>query len=279
MLDIADDGTIFVTNGGDQGERCDPAHPFRGGIFEIDGTPGGKPIAKGFRNPISVRCLRGYNRCYAIELSRDYTAAIGGPRKARADARGRRLGLPLLRHRPEAVSRSDAGAGLLRCRCRRWRVRHRPYALRPRLRDRQVAAALEQPRLHSDARRVRDVGRRAPGFDRLRPGDRRGHHGLRAAGATIPVPFSTSPPAGTTAARRKSRTAAPPTSPSRPTAGSSSATTTPATSLDRADGDVMTSTVRDNGGRRSSAPVEPSDVSPVQRAPTERRPPGQSPIW
>jgi glucose/arabinose dehydrogenase len=81
MLDIADDGRIFVTNGGDQGERCDPARPLRGGIFEIDGTPGGKPIAKGFRNPISVRCLRGYNRCYAIELSRDYSNNIGGREK------------------------------------------------------------------------------------------------------------------------------------------------------------------------------------------------------
>ncbi|HSP99150.1 MAG TPA: hypothetical protein VL049_18160 [Candidatus Dormibacteraeota bacterium] len=81
MLDIADDGTIYVTNGGSQTETCDPTHPFRGGIFAIDGTPGGRPIAKGFRNPIAVRCARGFNRCFAIELARDYTNAIGGREK------------------------------------------------------------------------------------------------------------------------------------------------------------------------------------------------------
>ena len=81
MLDIADDGTIYVTNGGDQSESCDLSRPFRGGIFKIDGTPGGAPVAKGFRNPITVRCARGFNRCFAIELAKDYTAALGGREK------------------------------------------------------------------------------------------------------------------------------------------------------------------------------------------------------
>ncbi len=80
-LDIADDGTIYVTNGGEQSDRCEAGHPFRGGIIAADGTTGGKPIAKGFRNPISIRCLRGFNRCYAIELARDYTNNIGGREK------------------------------------------------------------------------------------------------------------------------------------------------------------------------------------------------------
>ena len=81
MLDIADDGTIYVTNGGNQSESCDPSHPFRGGILKIDGTPGGAEVAKGFRNPIAVRCARGFNRCFAVELARDYTDAIGGREK------------------------------------------------------------------------------------------------------------------------------------------------------------------------------------------------------
>lgn len=81
MLDIADDGTIYVTNGGDQGDPCEAGHPFRGGIVAVDGTPGGKRIAKGFRNPIAVRCARGFNRCFAVELARDYTAAVGGREK------------------------------------------------------------------------------------------------------------------------------------------------------------------------------------------------------
>src|SRR5438105_891701 len=49
-LDQADDGTIYVGNGGDQGDTCDPAHPFHGGIVKLDGTPGGAVVAKGFRN-------------------------------------------------------------------------------------------------------------------------------------------------------------------------------------------------------------------------------------
>jgi glucose/arabinose dehydrogenase len=74
-LDIADDGTIYVGNGGDQGEACDPLHPFHGGILALDGTAGGKPVAKGLRNPIAVRCARGHNRCFAVELAMDGTIA------------------------------------------------------------------------------------------------------------------------------------------------------------------------------------------------------------
>ena len=74
-LDIADDGTMYVGNGGDQGAFCDPAHPFQGGILQLDGTPGGTPVAKGFRNPIAVRCARGHDRCFAIELGKDSSQA------------------------------------------------------------------------------------------------------------------------------------------------------------------------------------------------------------
>jgi glucose/arabinose dehydrogenase len=74
-LDIADDGTIYVGNGGDQGETCDPLRPFHGGILSLDGTPGGSPVAKGLRNPIAVRCARGHNRCFAVELAKDGTTA------------------------------------------------------------------------------------------------------------------------------------------------------------------------------------------------------------
>jgi glucose/arabinose dehydrogenase len=81
VLDVADDGTIYVTNGGDQEERCDPAHPFHGGVLKLDGAPGGSPVAKGFRNPISLRCVRGHNRCYAVELTKDASGTRGGREK------------------------------------------------------------------------------------------------------------------------------------------------------------------------------------------------------
>ncbi len=79
-LDVADDGTIYVGNGGDQNEICDPTRPFHGGILKLD-SPHGTPVAKGFRNPISLRCSRGHNLCFAVELSRDYSGLQGGREK------------------------------------------------------------------------------------------------------------------------------------------------------------------------------------------------------
>lgn len=93
-LDVADDGTIYVGNGGDQGEPCDPTHPFHGGILALDGSPGGSPVARGFRNPIAVRCPRGHNLCYAIELTRDFTAQQGGREKLVRIQQGDDWGFP-----------------------------------------------------------------------------------------------------------------------------------------------------------------------------------------
>lgn len=81
VLDEADDGTIYVGNGGDQGESCVSSHPFHGGILKLDGSPGGKEVARGLRNPIGIRCTRGHQACYAIELARDYSANQGGREK------------------------------------------------------------------------------------------------------------------------------------------------------------------------------------------------------
>jgi glucose/arabinose dehydrogenase len=85
-LDLADDGSIYVGNGGDQGETCVSPHPFHGGILKIDGAPGGPnpggvPMARGLRNPIAIRCAPGHNQCFALELARDYTATGGGREK------------------------------------------------------------------------------------------------------------------------------------------------------------------------------------------------------
>jgi glucose/arabinose dehydrogenase len=80
-LDAADDGTIYVGNGGDQGEACVSPHPFHGGIVRIDGSPGGAQVAKGFRNPIAVRCQHGHDLCYSTELALDYSTPYGGREK------------------------------------------------------------------------------------------------------------------------------------------------------------------------------------------------------
>lgn len=93
-LDQADDGTIYVGNGGDQQEVCEPDHPFHGGILELDGSPGGAQVAKGLRNPIAIRCLRGKNRCYAVELSKDYSGEEGGREKMIPIRQGDDWGFP-----------------------------------------------------------------------------------------------------------------------------------------------------------------------------------------
>jgi glucose/arabinose dehydrogenase len=85
-LDVADDGTIYVGNGSDQNQVCAPGNPFEGGILKIDPAPGGAnpngvQVAKGFRNPINVRCLKGHDTCFALELSKDYSAVEGGREK------------------------------------------------------------------------------------------------------------------------------------------------------------------------------------------------------
>ncbi len=98
-MDMADDGTIYVGNGGDQGESCVTPHPFHGGIYSIDPAPGGPnpagtQVAQGFRNPIAVRCLKGHNTCFALELAKDYTAASGGREKMVEIHKGDDWGFP-----------------------------------------------------------------------------------------------------------------------------------------------------------------------------------------
>jgi glucose/arabinose dehydrogenase len=80
-LDVADDGSIYVGNGGDQGELCDLSRPFHGGVLRLDGTPGGAPVAKGMRNPINVRCWHQHGTCFALELAKDYSGSEGGREK------------------------------------------------------------------------------------------------------------------------------------------------------------------------------------------------------
>ncbi len=78
-IDVADDGTVYFGNGSDQGEVCDTSRPFHGGVLST--SDGGVPIARGLRNPIALRCARGHDQCFALELALDYTAGQGGREK------------------------------------------------------------------------------------------------------------------------------------------------------------------------------------------------------
>lgn len=93
-FDLADDGTIYVGNGGDQGEACMQPMPFHGGILKIDGTSGGAQVAMGLRNPIAVRCSRGHNLCFALELAKDYSNGEGGREKLLPIHAGDNWGFP-----------------------------------------------------------------------------------------------------------------------------------------------------------------------------------------
>jgi glucose/arabinose dehydrogenase len=80
-LDIAQDGTIYVTNGGDQGDQCLSTRPVRGAIFKIEADGGNTEVAQGFRNPIALRCDPVHDQCYALELALDYSATEKGREK------------------------------------------------------------------------------------------------------------------------------------------------------------------------------------------------------
>jgi glucose/arabinose dehydrogenase len=94
-LDVDDNGTIYVANGGDEGEPCDSTLPFHGGILKLDDSPDGvAEVARGFRNPISLRCARGHNMCFAVELTRDFTTPVGGREKLLPIRQGDDWGFP-----------------------------------------------------------------------------------------------------------------------------------------------------------------------------------------
>jgi glucose/arabinose dehydrogenase len=109
VMDMADDGTIYVGNGGDQGETCVTPHPFHGGIRKIDGTPNGAPVAQGFRNPIGIRCWQGHNVCFALELDLDYSYNNGGREKMVPIRQGDDWGFPCCATTNEAFPASPPG--------------------------------------------------------------------------------------------------------------------------------------------------------------------------
>jgi glucose/arabinose dehydrogenase len=109
VMDMADDGTIYVGNGGDQGETCVTPHPFHGGIRKIDGSTNGAPVAQGFRNPIAIRCAQGHNLCFALELDLDYSYSQGGREKMVPIRQGDDWGFPCCATKGDAFPASPSG--------------------------------------------------------------------------------------------------------------------------------------------------------------------------
>jgi glucose/arabinose dehydrogenase len=99
MVDVAKDGTVYFTNGSDQGELCYSAATTgsmapTGTIFKI-GTNGALSIvARGFRNPIALRCEKNVNMCLVAELAKDGSGASGGREKLVPLRQGDNWGFP-----------------------------------------------------------------------------------------------------------------------------------------------------------------------------------------
>jgi glucose/arabinose dehydrogenase len=93
-LDMADDGTIYVTNGSTDGEWCLEPHIVQGAILAVDGTANGKVIAHGFRNPQYMRCQHGHNHCFVNELTKDFSSSVGGREKLLLFGPGQDWGFP-----------------------------------------------------------------------------------------------------------------------------------------------------------------------------------------
>ncbi len=98
-LDADDNGNIYVTNGGDDGQACTGAEltsdpPFTGGILRIDGSENGEPIAKGLRNAYTLRCAKGTGQCFALELALDFAPGLGSREKLIPVRKGDNWGFP-----------------------------------------------------------------------------------------------------------------------------------------------------------------------------------------
>lgn len=99
LVDVAQDGTVYVTNGSTQGQSCVSSAsssyvPVFGAVFKV--ASGGAPteVAKGFRNPIALRCEQDHDVCLVAELALDGSGANGGREKLVPVRQGDDWGFP-----------------------------------------------------------------------------------------------------------------------------------------------------------------------------------------
>jgi glucose/arabinose dehydrogenase len=114
VFDMALDGAIYISNGGAQGDVCDSAGAVRGAIVKLNADGSTTDVAKGFRNPIAMRCERNQNVCLVAELALDYSASSAGREKLVPIRQGDDWGYPCCatQNTPYAgVTYSDTGKG------------------------------------------------------------------------------------------------------------------------------------------------------------------------
>ena len=94
-MDQAQDGTIYITNGGSQSDPCESMPMVRGAVVKLNPADGGTSlVAKGFRNPIAMRCEANHNVCLAVELALDYSGSAAGREKLVPVRQGDDWGFP-----------------------------------------------------------------------------------------------------------------------------------------------------------------------------------------
>lgn len=81
VFDFAQDGTMYITNGGTDGETCTSKQRLFGAVFSLnpDGTV--TEVSRGYRNPIALRCESDHDVCLVAELAKDYSGGEGGREK------------------------------------------------------------------------------------------------------------------------------------------------------------------------------------------------------
>jgi glucose/arabinose dehydrogenase len=117
VMDIGQDGTIYVTNGGSQGDVCIAGNPARGAVFSLNADGTTSLVSKGFRNPIAFRCETSHNVCLAAELALDYSGDHGGREKVMPIRAGDDWGYPCCatQNLPYAGATYSSGGGIPDC--------------------------------------------------------------------------------------------------------------------------------------------------------------------
>jgi glucose/arabinose dehydrogenase len=92
-VDVAQDGTVYVTNGSDQGETCRSTRTAIGAVFKAQPS-GPSLVMQGFRNPIALRCESDHDVCLVAELAKDGSGGSGGREKLVPVQQGADWGFP-----------------------------------------------------------------------------------------------------------------------------------------------------------------------------------------
>jgi glucose/arabinose dehydrogenase len=113
VFDVAQDGSFYLTNGGSQSDTCMSTRPILGSIWKVASDGSMTLVAKGFRNPIALRCEKNHDVCLASELALDYSATQGGREKILPVHQGDDWGYPCCATRGvpyQGRTYSDTGA-------------------------------------------------------------------------------------------------------------------------------------------------------------------------